>query len=282
MPAVDLQLRPGYTVILVKDDQERSSALAAGRVLGERVRELRTARGWSQEHLAEQMRAAGFGTWRQTTVAKTEAARRPVTAEEVVKLAELFDVNDLNVLLLRRDEHPLDPRLRRYENAALRYRVGAEQAEAEAGTLRQALALAERRARTLFLVTCVDNPHVDTDDTQLVDVVARVIEEFARGDEWKDVLVEAGWWDRTTLDAADAATPADELVKEERGLVDDVEADPDGVSAAVDAGRLERRDREKALTDWSRRLAACLTGSTPTPEEGATDGSAHDPADQGR
>jgi len=58
---------------------------------GQRLRDLRTARAWSQQKVADAMRELGFG-WRQTTAAKTEAAERPVPLGEVVALAGLFGV----------------------------------------------------------------------------------------------------------------------------------------------------------------------------------------------
>jgi len=44
----------------------------------------------SQQAVADAMVEAGF-TWRQTTVAKTEAAERPVPVAELVALARLFE-----------------------------------------------------------------------------------------------------------------------------------------------------------------------------------------------
>ena len=60
-------------------------------VFGQRLRDLRTARGWSQQQVADAMGELGFN-WRQTTAAKTEAAERPVPVGEVVALAGLFGV----------------------------------------------------------------------------------------------------------------------------------------------------------------------------------------------
>jgi transcriptional regulator with XRE-family HTH domain len=65
--------------------------MTAERKFGERVKELRNRRGWSQEKLADLMSAAGF-PWRQTTTAKTEAADRPVRVSEVAALARIFAV----------------------------------------------------------------------------------------------------------------------------------------------------------------------------------------------
>lgn len=53
------------------------------------LRDRRRTRAWSQAHLAAAMRGLGF-SWAQTTVAKTEAATRPVTIAEAVALAALL------------------------------------------------------------------------------------------------------------------------------------------------------------------------------------------------
>ncbi|MGY1736857.1 helix-turn-helix domain-containing protein [Geodermatophilus sp. SYSU D00684] len=65
--------------------------------LGRRLKELRTERGWTQEGLAEAMRAAGFG-WRSNTVTKVEQAQRVLKATEAAVIAQVLDV-DLAALL---------------------------------------------------------------------------------------------------------------------------------------------------------------------------------------
>lgn len=60
-------------------------------VVGENVRRLRKERGWSQEDLASRMTAKGLN-WRQTTVAKTESATRPLRVDEFMALSKVFDV----------------------------------------------------------------------------------------------------------------------------------------------------------------------------------------------
>ncbi|GAA2348787.1 hypothetical protein GCM10009854_27790 [Saccharopolyspora halophila] len=62
------------------------------RALGESLKELRTAGGMSQEYIATMMSRAGF-SWRQTTVAKTEAGNRPVRLDEAAALALHFGVS---------------------------------------------------------------------------------------------------------------------------------------------------------------------------------------------
>ncbi len=57
--------------------------------LGRRLRTARTALGLSQQAVADAMRSRGFN-WRQTTVAKTEAADRPTLFTEVVALSTIL------------------------------------------------------------------------------------------------------------------------------------------------------------------------------------------------
>ena len=59
--------------------------------VGLQVRGLRQAAGLSQQFIAQEMTARGFG-WRQTTVSKTEAADRPLRVDEAAALADLLDV----------------------------------------------------------------------------------------------------------------------------------------------------------------------------------------------
>ena len=66
-------------------------------IVGQKVKTLRTAHNWSQRELATRMAAAGF-LWRQTTVAKTEAADRPIRINELGQLAAIFGVNPSDML----------------------------------------------------------------------------------------------------------------------------------------------------------------------------------------
>jgi transcriptional regulator with XRE-family HTH domain len=58
---------------------------------GRALRRLRTARGWSQEEVAQRMKAYGYD-FHQTTVAKIEAAQRPIRVRELADLAALYGV----------------------------------------------------------------------------------------------------------------------------------------------------------------------------------------------
>jgi transcriptional regulator with XRE-family HTH domain len=60
-------------------------------IFGQAIRDFRQTWGWSQEQLANRMRALGFD-WHQTTVSKTETAERPIRLNEAQALAGLFSI----------------------------------------------------------------------------------------------------------------------------------------------------------------------------------------------
>jgi len=62
-----------------------------GEVLGANVLAARLIRGWSQDHLAERMAVALGIEWVQSSVSQIEAARRRVSAEELLALALVLD-----------------------------------------------------------------------------------------------------------------------------------------------------------------------------------------------
>jgi transcriptional regulator with XRE-family HTH domain len=59
------------------------------KILGRKVRQLRTERGWSQEQLSERLNGLGWAV-HQTTVAKLEAGTRPIRIAEADTLAVAF------------------------------------------------------------------------------------------------------------------------------------------------------------------------------------------------
>jgi transcriptional regulator with XRE-family HTH domain len=65
---------------------------------GERIRNAREARGWSQAAVARKLSAAGIRPMHPTTVSKIEAAERSVRITEAVGFAELFGVSLDNLL----------------------------------------------------------------------------------------------------------------------------------------------------------------------------------------
>ena len=78
-------------------------------MFGARVKQLRKARGWTQDELARRLTAAGFPTG-QTTVAKMESGDRPTSVGEIATIAELFET-PVGVLFDRPDDDDVAVRL---------------------------------------------------------------------------------------------------------------------------------------------------------------------------
>lgn len=64
---------------------------------GRELRRLREARRWSQEETARRMDAYGYD-FHQTTVAKVEAAQRPLRLNEAADMCRLFGVTLADLL----------------------------------------------------------------------------------------------------------------------------------------------------------------------------------------
>ena len=75
---------------------------------GRHVRALRQERGWSQQDVAEKMRAYGY-RWSQATVTRLETASRPIRVNELLDLAMLFDVRVWDFLSPKKDFSWDDP-----------------------------------------------------------------------------------------------------------------------------------------------------------------------------
>lgn len=71
------------------DPKTTSAIMQFETVIALKTRQLRVERGWSQATLAEKMTALGFDM-HQTTIAKLEAAKRPIRGNEVYGLAAVF------------------------------------------------------------------------------------------------------------------------------------------------------------------------------------------------
>jgi transcriptional regulator with XRE-family HTH domain len=65
---------------------------------GDKVRQWRRERNWSQEEVADQLRRLGFDM-HQTTVAKIERGTRPLRVAEAAAIATIFRVSPLAVFL---------------------------------------------------------------------------------------------------------------------------------------------------------------------------------------
>lgn len=90
------------------------------RIFGDRIRELRTTRGWTQEELANRMTDAGY-SMHQTTAAKMESGARPTSVGEAAALASIFGVTIAEVFQGGEDDpSDVDVALQRLNQAARR------------------------------------------------------------------------------------------------------------------------------------------------------------------
>jgi len=61
--------------------------------IGERIQECREAKGWSQSELARRMVDAGWATYSQVSVSRTEKGEREPRLAEAITLAEILKCN---------------------------------------------------------------------------------------------------------------------------------------------------------------------------------------------
>lgn len=87
-------------------------------MLARRLRQLRLARGMSQQDVADHMRDLGH-SWYQTTVAKIEKGGRPIRLNEAALLAALFDIPPQELLAVA----PPEPEDRANDTMELRAHV---------------------------------------------------------------------------------------------------------------------------------------------------------------
>lgn len=81
---------------MTEDTGTRIRPIAAR--VADRMRSLRGARGWTAQHLADAMTAAGVG-WNRGVVTKLETGRREnITVDELVALAALFGVSPMELI----------------------------------------------------------------------------------------------------------------------------------------------------------------------------------------
>lgn len=120
--------------------------------MGKQVKRFREIRGWSQQELARKMLDRGH-SWRQTTVAKTEAADRPIRVNEAQDLATLFGVSVEDLLTIPAEDVALAHltvrvgELRARRAAALEALQEAEEAKQHAEELVERTSAELREAR---------------------------------------------------------------------------------------------------------------------------------------
>ena len=118
------------------------------RRFGRRLKDLRTAKGWTQDDLAKRMTAAGH-PMHQTTVAKIESGNRPTPVGEIAALAAILDFsislmfspdNEVQQMLLKlmgaaAEVSMLGHELNEAERAPMGIRLRLKQAEEDYQTL---------------------------------------------------------------------------------------------------------------------------------------------------
>jgi transcriptional regulator with XRE-family HTH domain len=102
----------------------------AERRAGIQLRNLRVANRWSQREVAERMKAYGYD-WQQATVARIEAASRPLRLNELLDLAALFSVSLTDLLAPSRERDPKSVEDMRQEAQALHNALAQEAERAE-------------------------------------------------------------------------------------------------------------------------------------------------------
>lgn len=89
-------MRLGFVLVMNEDEPDGTGLPRerpdAEKLAGQRLRDLRQSRGWSQREVAERMKAYGYD-WQQATVQRIEAATRPIRLNEVIDLAVMFGVS---------------------------------------------------------------------------------------------------------------------------------------------------------------------------------------------
>lgn len=70
------------------------TALGPEKQIGKRIAQLRIERGWSQQKLADQLKALGgrYANWRQGMIDKTERGARPLRVDEMFDVAGVLGV----------------------------------------------------------------------------------------------------------------------------------------------------------------------------------------------
>ncbi|HLS13152.1 MAG TPA: helix-turn-helix transcriptional regulator [Beutenbergiaceae bacterium] len=133
--------------------------------VGARARDLRAAKGLTQSEVAKLMVARGF-SWRQTTVAKTEAAERPIRVNEAAALALSLGVSVLDLFSPgdSEEEYETLQAVLQADTAitVARQRVAEAEAalQAERKKLDEAVAHEEQAARRFHEVRGIDHDEV--------------------------------------------------------------------------------------------------------------------------
>jgi transcriptional regulator with XRE-family HTH domain len=122
----------------------------AEEVVGVNIKALRAKLGLTQVELAEAMQGLGH-SWIQTTVAKTEAADRPLRLNEVADLAKILGIRVPHLVSTKNDWElqVIEGQLERWFVHARRLNSEIEDLNQQATVKTQALEEAEKRIRGL-------------------------------------------------------------------------------------------------------------------------------------
>ncbi len=127
---------------LLTPEQVRETFDAQERAAGQKIKQLRMERSWSQEHLAKLMTEVGYAMY-QTTIGKIENGRRPITVGEVAAFCHVFRIPPLSFWRLPViEDGPLEKMQRELELAT--EKVGRAELEATAATHRLYESIRER------------------------------------------------------------------------------------------------------------------------------------------
>ena len=113
------------------NEQPEGTEATADVAIGRAVGRLRATAGWTQQELADRMRARGW-PWTQPAVAKVELGKRPVRLSEAKDLAQLLGVKTQDLLV-----SPLDDMIFTLLSREAEARSVAERATHEAISARQ-------------------------------------------------------------------------------------------------------------------------------------------------
>jgi transcriptional regulator with XRE-family HTH domain len=118
--------------------------------VGAQVKVLRVQRGLTQAELADAMQGLGH-SWIQTTVAKTEAADRPLRLNEVADLAKILGVRVPHLVSTRTDWdlQVIQGQLDRWGAHAMRLQAEIDELDRQVVEKTQAFEEAQKRIREL-------------------------------------------------------------------------------------------------------------------------------------
>jgi transcriptional regulator with XRE-family HTH domain len=119
-------------------------------IVGANIKAMRSQLGLTQAELAEAMQGLGY-SWIQTTVAKTEAADRPLRVNEVADLAQILGTRLPDLVSSHNDwnRQAINMMLSHFQGHANRLTMDIQELTQQLEVKRQALGEAQKRVREL-------------------------------------------------------------------------------------------------------------------------------------